>query len=398
MGAVPAAAAAPADNAWQQLGAIPAMSGQPVFALQVDPASADRVLAGTGAGDIYRSTDGGTSWTRVAAHLGAGVLALEFPPAQPGVALAGTRGDGIWRSADAGAHWARASGTKGRTVRAFDAAGATLLAGTDRGVYESQDGGHWKTTGPGDVDVSAIAVAPGGDASHVLIGSDAGALGGAPPLYASRDGGRSWDRTGGSMNGSSMVDALAGWASGGGGQLVVGTNAGAFSSGDGGAHWSAVTGDGSLPAIDVTGVQPLRDTPGQYYVASDGGGSDEGGLWVTRDGGDHFSSLKPPLPSVTAISVAPGAAPIVYAATFRPADHAVLLWAYRDAGGDPQAPPPVPTPRTGQAGDTTAAGGHVNWLQTLFRGPEGPFLAISIAAVLVLVLAWITYARRARRL
>lgn len=397
LGSAPAAAAGAPDNTWQLLGTLPAASGQPLFALRADPAAPDHVLAGTAGGAIYKSTDAGATWKSVAEHLGQSVLALQFSPSQPGVVFAGTRGRGIWRSTDGGDKWTPLPDTAGRTVRAFDTAQGMVLAGTDRGVYVSQDGERWKATGPGDVNVSAIAATSSGEAPHLLIGSDAGAQGAGLPLYSSKDGGHSWDRAGGSMNGSSMVDAVAAWPSGSELRLVLGTNAGAFASTDGGTHWSAVTGNGTLPATDMTAVQPLPDRPDQYYVSSDGGASDSGGVWVTRDGGDHFSALKPPLPAVTALSVAPAATPIVYAATFRPGDHAVMLWSYRDAGGAPQAGAPVPTAKAPLAADSGATG-RVNWVQTLFRGPEGPFLGVSIAAVLVLILAWVTYARRARRL
>lgn len=403
-GAAPAVAgpAALPSDAWHLLAALPVASSDPLFALDVDPTAGGHLLAGTSSGSIFRSVDGGASWHQVAA-LGGGqsVLALAFDPQQPSVVVAGTRGGGVWRSANGGESWDQVPGTAPRTVRAFGFGRDLSVAATDRGLLVTRDGARWSALGPDNVNVSAVAVTGAGTSAHLWAGSDAGAAGSGLPLYGSVDAGKTWSRAGSSPMGSSMVDVLAAWSGSGGPQLVLGTNAGAFSSVDDGGHWSPVSGGGTLPAVDVTAVRAVVAQPDRYYVGSDGGASDEGGLWVTRDGGQHFTALKPPVPAVTALSVGQdgGALTTVYAATFRPIDHAVMLWSYRDDGGAPQAGPAVPAPRASElstAGSVRGAG--ADWLQSALRGPEAPFLALGVGALLLLIVAWVTYARRARRL
>jgi hypothetical protein len=185
----------------------------------------------------------------------------------------------------------------------------------------------------------------------------------------------------------------------------MGTNTGLYSSADSGADWQAVTGSGGLPAADYTAMAFVANDPQRYYVASDGGASPQGGLWSTTDGGTHFTSLSPPIASVTALAVSAESQPVVYLATFRPIDHAVMLWAYRDAGGAAQPPVGgVPSP-AGSGGATSRVQARPreamtgpSWLIALASGPEGPYLVLGLGAFVVLVLALVAYARRTRDL
>lgn len=119
---------------------------------------------------------------------------------------------------------------------------------------------------------------------------------------------------------------------------------------------------------------------------------------MTRDGGHTFASLQAPQPAVTALAVIPGVNPLIYSASFRPIDHAVMFWSYSDIGGIPQAPAqavPTPAPGAGTAAQPVSA---INWVRTLSHGPETPFLLFSAFAVLLLLVALGAYARSARRI
>ena len=403
------ASAAPSPNTWSPLAALPERLDSPLFALGGDPSDAQRVLVGTPAGNIYRSADGGATWKLVASRLGRGVLALAFDPFAAGVVLAGARTGGVWRSADGGASWQKDPGTERRTARAFGFARQMTVAGTDAGVLVNRGDGSWTPAGLGQVAVSAVTVATTAtDPQRLVVGGDT-TRGTEPlPLFASTDDAQSWQQVEGAVGGSSMVSALAAGpaaAGSGTGSLLMGTNTGLYSSADSGADWQAVTGSGGLPAADYTAVAFVAGDPQRFYVASDGGASPQGGLWSTADGGTHFTSLSPPIASVTALAVSAESQPVVYLATFRPIDHAVMLWAYRDAGGAAQQPAGgVPSP-AGSGGSTSRlqakpreAVTGPRWLMTLASGPEGPYLVLGLGAVVVLVLALVAYARRTRDL
>ena len=375
-----------------------------MLALAVNPTDARQVLAGTMTGEIYRTTDGGASWRLVKGGLGRGVVALAFNPFKPGLVLAGTRGSGVWRSVDAGATWQAQSGTETRSARAFGFARSLTMAGTDQGVLVNREGGAWSSSGLGQVTVSAVAVAAVNDPSRVVVGGD-GTRGAEPlPLFSSGDGGATWTPASGTVGGSSMVAMLTA------GPvlpqqpvrpLLMGTNSGLYISLDNAATWQQLTGGGVLPATDFNAAGFVTNHPERFYVASDGGSSDLGGLWSTADAGAHFSSLHPPVPAVTALAVSNDEVPTLYVATFRGADHSVALWSYRDAGGPPQPPAATPPPPASSSNRTPAGAAtrlRDSGLVALLTGPEAPYLGIGAAAFLVLLVAVVTHFRRARRL
>jgi photosystem II stability/assembly factor-like uncharacterized protein len=401
--------AAATDNTWTAAGPLGESLSGPVFALAVDPADGRRMLAGTAGGSIYLSADGGGSWRQVRKGTGHPVLALAFDPARPGALLAGTR-SGIWRSADAGLSWQSQPGSEARTVRAFAFLGGAVLAGSDAGVLSSRDGGSWSSAGLPQVHVSALTVLPGGGGAAngtVVAGGDATQGTEPVPLFSSTDGGRTWaavpaTATAGVVGGSGMVAALA---SGPGPRqgvrsLLMGTNAGLFLTRDQGASWQQLTGGDALPATDFSSLAVAPRRGERLYVASDGGGSAQGGLWVSSDAGAHFATLAPPVPGVTALAVSGDDVPGLVVATFRATDHAVALWTYRDAGGQPRgpaAPPPSPgNSRSAQGAAPNVAGGS-GWTQLLAQ-PEAPYLATGAAALALVLLAAIVYLRRGRQL
>src|SRR5258708_30820732 len=113
-----AAAANLADSTWVALPSLPKQGQSPVFALAVDPANNQALIAGSGQGSLLRSTDGGSTWTTV--HTGRlAVTTIAFDPFTPGQVMAGTRGAGALISTDAGAKWSAVTGLDGRDVRVF---------------------------------------------------------------------------------------------------------------------------------------------------------------------------------------------------------------------------------------------------------------------------------------
>lgn len=401
--AVPAQAAPPADNTWTALAPLPEAQDQPVLALAADPADGRVVLAGTAGGEIYRSGDAGQSWRLAKAGLGRGVAAVAFSPFRPGLVLAGTRGSGIWRSTDGGVSWQPQPGTESRTARAFSFTKSGAAAGTDQGVLISHDLGSWAPSGLAQVAVSALAAPAVNEPTRLVAGGDA-TRGSEPlPLFTSADGGQSWTAVNGSQAGSSTVAMLAAGplpAQQNVRPLLLGTNTGLFLSNDNGASWQQLTAGGSLPATDFTAAAFVTSHPDRFYVASDGGASPAGGLWSTGDSGAHFNSLSPPAPAVTALAVTNDESPTLYTATFRGSDHGVMLWSYKDAGGQPRGPAAVPSAAAGA--QSRAAGSSPRpsrpWILALLSGPEAPYLVLGLLALLVLVLAGVTHFRRARRL
>lgn len=401
LGGAPAAAAAP-DSTWVQLAPLPETLAAPVFALAVDPTSNQNLLAGTTSGSIYRSTDGGQSWKLVRHDPAHAVLTLAFDPFKAGVVLAGTRGSGVLKSTDGGSTWTAQAGTETAEARSFGFAKSAMETGTDRGVLASREGAAgWSPLGLDKLSVSALAVAAVNDPARLLAGADASRGGETLPLYTSADGGGTWSLVQGISTASTIVAALAAGPlppKSDTRPLLLGTNTALYQSADNGGTWQQVTGGGVLPATDFNDVAYVANHADRYFAASDGGASDRGGLWYTGDAGQHFSSLQPPAPDVTGLAVSADEQPTLYIATFRPADHLVTLFSYHDTGAAPKPPaqplPPVPT--AAPAGGPALAPANENWLAPLLAGPEGPYLVVGTAALLVMLLATFAYLRRGR--
>jgi photosystem II stability/assembly factor-like uncharacterized protein len=229
--------------------------------VQVHPLAAEVVAVRDRLGGLWRTSDGGTTWTQVATD----VEQFAFDPSDPAVLLAFSR-DGaperLRRSADGGITWTDSyegcmppflleanscSNHSGVSALIAGRGGIDLLAGTDYGLYRSTDAGRtWMESNGGLAQGPRIAYhwAP-------LIGTGAGGV------------------------------ILAGVE---GNQVVLSV--------DGGRDWVRVEG---LPDVDVFAVDGLDDvgvSPDRDGLAAAAGE----GLWETTDG-LHWRSFvtQPPL-------------------------------------------------------------------------------------------------------
>jgi photosystem II stability/assembly factor-like uncharacterized protein len=395
-GIAPAAAAGP-DNVWVTLAPLPEHVSDAIFAVAVNPSDSQTVLVGTPTGRIYRSTNGGTGWTLVARDLGRGVTALSYNPFKPGLAYAGTRGAGIYQSPDGGITWSRQSSAAETSVRAFAFGKSVAAAGSSQGILISQAGAAWTARGLNHVGVGALAMAAVNDPARIMAGGDASTHDDPLPLYFSIDAGANWTPVKAPPAASNIVAALAAGPlppRSNTRPLLMGTNSGAFISTDNGNIWAQLQG---LPATDFNLVAFAQDHPERFYLASDGGATERGGMWATADGGHTFRNLNPPVPSITGLALSNEDRPTLYTAGFRVADHAAMLWSLKDAGGSPSGPVEgVPPPRAKAAHSESPTGPSVDQWRLLLQGPEGPFLVVGMGAFLVLLLALFASLRRGR--
>lgn len=380
------------DATWVALPSLPGQGRAAVFALAVDPTNSQDVLAANSQGSLLRSTDGGARWGVVHAGKNA-VNAIAFDPNSARIVLAGTRGSGAIVSRDSGATWSSATGLETRNVRAFAFALDSMYAGTDGGVYASEDGQTWRASGLADHTISALAVEAIHQPVRLIAGTDALAAAGGLPLFESIDGGATWKQLAPAITGTMTVRLTAGPLppTGNVRPLLAGTNTGVFLSGDDGATFNPLSGGDLLPTTDYTQLAFVTSHHDRFYAASDGGGSGSGGLWRTDDGGSTFKSLQPPEASVTALAVSDDEQPTLYVATFDPATHVASMWAFHDTGAPPVGPVRSPVPVV--SGARPARPADTSSISQLLASPQLPYIGLGLGALAVVLTAIVAHVR-----
>jgi photosystem II stability/assembly factor-like uncharacterized protein len=130
---------------WNQLGETTSSAWTYVNRLAVDPKVATMLLAATSTG-IWRTTDGGSHWTRTSTSAAADVV---FDPKDGTKAIAGGKGSAAY-STDGGQSWKPATGIpsdRGRIELAYATTNPQVVYASADGtegitVYRSTDGGH----------------------------------------------------------------------------------------------------------------------------------------------------------------------------------------------------------------------------------------------------------------
>ena len=132
-------------NAWTSTG----IEGGSTRAIAIDPTSPATMYAGTKFNGVFKTIDGGTTWT--AANIGMPntvVVKIVIDPVTTTNVYASTDGSGVFRSTDGGATWtAINNGLNGALPLvvyglAIDpVTRTTLYAGTAGGVYKTKNSG-----------------------------------------------------------------------------------------------------------------------------------------------------------------------------------------------------------------------------------------------------------------
>ncbi|ANB18646.1 S8 family serine peptidase [Dokdonella koreensis] len=291
------ATAPSADAAWQPIGPL----GGDVEAIAISPINPDLILLGTapavGAGNLYRSIDGGASWTQVIS--GANIYSIVY--AGDGTAYAGTMA-GVRKSTDDGVTWSTPNLNIGANRQTFGVAVApsnssivwaavaaangvqtkNLLRSTDAGVT-------WQNVTPtlgATLNGRAIAVHPTNPNTVVAL-FDGGFGGGQ--VWVSTNGGASWTNRSAGLPGnpprSVHFDGTRLLV--GGGQAYNNQYFGLYQSLDLGVTWAALHTSTPTPHVEAIAVDP-QDSDTIYLATSNSGihrSRDGGVTWQTGLGG-----------------------------------------------------------------------------------------------------------------
>jgi photosystem II stability/assembly factor-like uncharacterized protein len=167
------------------------------------PGNARAAIESSGFAGIYKTTDGGNTWTQLSSGLPTGRLGRigvavsadgnKVFAIVAGGGFGGGGGGGLYRSDDGGDHWTRsAQDTRiqgsGYFSRVFlDPRNSDIVYVAQTSLYRSQDGGHTFSSykgAPGGDDNHALWIDPT-DSNRMILASDQGAT-------TSMDGGKSW--------------------------------------------------------------------------------------------------------------------------------------------------------------------------------------------------------------
>lgn len=281
-----------AAAAWTALG--PANIGGRITDLAVDPTHANTLFAGAATGGVWKSTDAGATfspaWSSAnppaigaLAMTSTGVLYAGTGEANPGGGSVTFAGNGVYRSTDGGVTWTQSglagSARIGRLAidptnanRVFAAAtGNLFVPGGTRGLYRTTDGGTtWQlvlagaNSTTGAVDVAIDPANPNRVYAAMWDNSRQPGVriygGTGSGIYRSTDGGGTWTRLGGGLPAASsnlgrMSVALAPNTPTRLYAMAVDTSGdftGFWTSANGGDTWTAITNTSYLSSSQST--------------------------------------------------------------------------------------------------------------------------------------------------
>ena len=260
------------------------------------------------------------AWTPIGPY-GGTVTGLAVTPGQPNTVYASTNGTGIFKSVDGGATWSPASVGLGeldvRTV-AIAPNGGLWTAGNDGGVWRSRDGGgHWKA-----VAVLSTSFLGGTQFAFDAVTPQTIYLAG-PEVFKSTDGGVTWSQAGTYPTSAGALTIAVDPQNPR--VLLTGGSQGIVRSADGGATWQTV-------AIEVAGnrifefqalaVDPRQPSTVYAGAGVTGDGGTDSGLFKSTDGGASFQPADRGIEDcvVSSIVVDPFDPQTVYAASPQPSN------------------------------------------------------------------------------
>jgi len=276
----------------------------------VDPTHTDTVYLATQGGGVWRSEDGGGTWTLPGDEMTSRkVNWLMVDPGKSTTLWAGVEDAGMWRSLDRGATWKQlepnGEDVVGLRIAFAPSAPQTIFVPSTNLHYRTADGGKtWTSFRVAGEDSYAIAVHPT-NPKIVLSGGRGQTLN----LARSQDGGKTWKQTGIGIKDASVhrivfdptnpsiVYAYAGFRE-------------LFKSTDGGDRFTPL--DLGIGATDdVTDLDIDPGDPKVLWAATEGGlevSEDAGETWhrADRGTGDYI---------VSAVALVPGKPGTVLAAT-----------------------------------------------------------------------------------
>jgi len=237
-------------------------------------------VEGSDSGDLFRSTDGGKSWHAIRGLHGKSIRAFAIAPSNSAVLVAGAL-DGLYRSTDSGATWERISPENDAEIKNIESLAIdprnpdVVYVGTWHLPWKTIDGGHtWISIKKGwidDSDVFSIVLDPR-NPDHLYASACTG-------VYSSDDAAAKFQKLKGIPNLARRTRKLYLHPSDGN-IVFAGTTAGLYRSINGGKTWTLI----SAPSVIVNDIIVDVRRPGRVLLATD-----RSGVLRSENGGRSFA-------------------------------------------------------------------------------------------------------------
>lgn len=271
----------------------------------IDPSNPETVYAGTGeyttlsAGDgLFRSTDGGATWERIAttSQVGNQCSRIVVDPSDPNV-IHLTGSGGYARSIDGGNSWTKPLGSGRCSDVAINPVDPTMVyvGRHSDGIHRSLNRGATFTKLTGGLptsNISRILVSVAASNPSVIYGVFVNNSSGLEGLYRSDNGGATWIKKINTPNfphpqgwydcfvGVDPTDENVVYC---GGVFPTYAVAGVIKTTDGGLNWTDITFGSNDTQLHPDQHSVTFGPDGRVWVGNDGG------IWTTDDGGDTWN-------------------------------------------------------------------------------------------------------------
>jgi photosystem II stability/assembly factor-like uncharacterized protein len=245
----------------------------------------DRTLFIVVRNNLFKSNNGGDSWTRLVQGLDNhfDLTSLVIIPGTQKTLLISSLGDGIYKSQDEGESWRKVNQGLDNLkldllVGSDQNPNLILAAGAEKGLYQTTDGGNnWQSVLDRNLKITAIAF-NSQNPQQILIGDR------KSNLYLSQDSGQTWQQKGKIPDGGAIT-AIAFWTqTTTENAFLVGTETkGIFKTTDLGNTWTEINGGISDKNIRDITILPDEANKSNFWVST----WDEG-IFQSQDGGKSW--------------------------------------------------------------------------------------------------------------